>query len=262
MSAFKTRLQALGQRDFRGLVLPLGLILAWYLISKFNLANSAILASPYEVWKEGYGQISSGAFALDLVYSVSRNLGGFVVGGTAGLILGSLLGVSRWADRLISPSFNTIKSIAIFAWIPLISVWFGMGEPAKIIFIAIAAFYPTTINTYEGIRSVHRDHVEVARVFEFSRWQLFRKVILPSASPQIITGIQLALIYSWLATIGAEYFLKSGHGIANSMIDGREHFNMGSVLFGVVVVGVVGAIVNQLAFKLEKHLLGWRNRTA
>ena len=250
------------KRDLRGAVLPLGLLLTWYLVSKFDLANSAILASPAEVIREGYGQVASGAFALDLVSSLARNIAGFIVGGLAGVTLGSLLGLSRWADRLISPSFNAIKQIAIFAWIPLISVWFGMGEPAKIIFIALAAFYPTTLNTFEGIRSVSREHVEVARVFAFSRWQLFRKVVFPAASPQIITGIQLGLIYSWLATIGAEYFLKSGHGIANSMIDGREHFNMGSVLFGVVVVGVVGGLVNQFAGQLERRLLGWRNRTA
>jgi sulfonate transport system permease protein len=250
------------QRDLRGAVLPIGLVVIWYLVSKFDLANSAILASPGEVWAEGYGQIASGAFALDLLYSISRNLAGFALGASIGITLGSILGLSRWADKLISPSFNAIKQIAIFAWIPLIGVWFGMGEPAKIIFIAIAAFYPSTINTFEGIRSVQREHVEVARVFEFSRWQLFRKVIFPAASPQIITGVQLALIYSWLATIGAEYFLKSGHGVANSMIDGREHFNMGSVLFGVVVVGVIGGIVNQVAFSLEKRLLRWRNRSA
>ncbi|WP_348945235.1 ABC transporter permease [Chitinibacter sp. FCG-7] len=250
------------QRDWRGLVLPLALLAAWIGVTNYNLANSAILASPLEVIKEGIKQISSGALFLDLFFSVSRYLGGFALGSLAGIAFGSLLGISRWADRLLSPSFNTIKQIAIFAWIPLISVWVGMGEPAKIVFIAIAAFYPTTINTFEGIRSVHRDHVEVARVFEFSRWQLFRKVVLPSASPQILTGIQLALIYGWLATIGAEYFLKSGYGVANAMVDGREHFNMALVLFGVVVVGITGAIINQIATKLERRQLRWRNRSA
>lgn len=247
------------KRDFRGAVLPLGLLLIWFLISRFDLANSAILASPQTVWLEGYSQIASGAFALDLLYSVSRNLAGFFCGTSAGLLLGSLLGSSRLADRLISPGFNALKQIAIFAWIPLISVWFGMGEPAKIVFIALAAFYPSTINTFEGIRSVQRGHIEVAQVYAFSRWQIFRRVILPAASPQILTGIQLALIYSWLATIGAEYFLKSDHGVGNAMIDGREHFNMGSVLFGVVVVGVIGGVINQSASLLEKRLLRWRN---
>ena len=249
-------------RDLRGAVLPAGLLLLWSLVSHFELANGAILASPVEVWREGFAQIASGDFALDLAASLARNQAGFVLGSLAGITLGCLLGLSQWADKLISPSFNTIKQIAIFAWIPLISVWVGTGEAAKVVFISIAAFYPTTLNTFEGIRSVQREHVEVARVFEFGRWQLFRKLILPAASPQIITGIQLALIYSWLATIGAEYFLKSGHGIANSMIDGREHFNMGSVLFGVLVVGVIGALVNQIAHQLEKKLLRWRNRSA
>lgn len=257
MSTFTKQIQWLRTRDLRGLALPASLLALWWLVSHFQLANQHVLAPPQQVVQEGLSQISGG-FGWDVLASLGRDLAGFFLGGSAGFLLGSLLGVSRLAEKLIGPSFNAVKQIALFAWIPLLSVWFGMGEPAKIIFIAMAAFYPVTINTFEGIRSVSRDYAEVARVYAFSRWQLWRRVIIPAASPQIFTGLHLALIYSWLATIGAEYFLKSGHGVGNTMIDGREHFNMGSVLFGLVVVGCIGATLNQLAVRFERRALVWR----
>lgn len=246
------------QHDWRGLVLPLLLLAGWALASQLDLANRAILASPAEVVREGANQLLAGTLFTDLGHSVLRYLSGFVAGSLAGITLGCLIGVLPLAERLISPSFNAVRQVAIFAWIPLISVWFGMGESGKIVFIAIAAFYPVTLNTFEGIRSVQQAHFEVARVLAFGRVRTFRLLILPAASPQIITGLQLALIYSWLATLGAEYFLKSGHGIANTMIDGREHFNMALVLFGVLVVGLTGGLITYIAQKLEKQALRWR----
>ena len=176
-------------------------------------------------------------------------------------MFGALLGGSRWFDRLIGPSFHTLKQISLFAWIPMLSMWFGLGDAAKIAFIAMAAFFPVVLNTFEGIRSVPREFIEVARVYEFSTWQLLRRVVAPAAAPSIFTGIHLSLIYTWLATLGAEYLLASGKGIGNTLIDGREHFWMDLVLFGVVVIGLVGFILNWLLSALEKRLLAWRDRT-
>lgn len=248
------------QRDFRGWVLPLLLLGSWYGVTTWGLANTHILAPPQAVWIEGYKQLATGDFLLDLAASLSRDLTGFALGGSLGFLLGLLMGVSRWAERLVAPSFNTLKQIAIFAWIPLISAWFGMGESGKVVFIALATFYPMVINVFEGVRGVNRDYMEVARVYQFSYWQRLTRVILPAAAPQILTGVHLALIYAWLATIGAEYFLKSGYGVGNAMIDGREHFNMGSVLFGVLVVGLIGAGINQFSTQLERRLLRWRDQ--
>lgn len=246
-------------RDYRGVALPIALIALWYGVSTFGLVNAHILPPPHEVWLEGYKQLISGSFALDLLSSLSRDAAGLAVGGLLGLLLGIVLGVSRRCERLIAPTFNALKQIAIFAWIPLISAWFGTGESAKVVFVALAAFFPMVINVFEGVRSVSRDYVEVARAFEFGPWQLLRKVVLPAASPQILTGLQLALIYAWLATLGAEYFMKSSYGVGNSMIDGREHFNMGSVLFGVIVVGVIGAVIDRFSTRLERWLMHWRD---
>jgi sulfonate transport system permease protein len=117
------------------------------------------------------------------------------------------------------------------------------------------------LNTFEGIRAVPADLLEVARVLRFNRTQVLWRVVLPSAAPSIFAGIHLGLIYAWLATLGAEYLLVSGKGIGNTMTDGRENFWMDLVIFGVIVVGLVGFTLNWIASRIESRLLAWRGRS-
>jgi sulfonate transport system permease protein len=174
------------------------------------------------------------------------------------VLFGTTLGLSRLADQLLSPSFNTLKQISLFAWLPLLSLWFGLGEPAKVAFIALASFFPVVINTFQGIRASPIELLEVAHVLGYSPRQVLLRVVLPAAAPSIFTGLHLALIYSWLATLGAEYLMVSGQGIGNLLIEGRENFWMDKLLFGVAVVGLVGFGLNVLACAVEHRVLTWR----
>jgi sulfonate transport system permease protein len=140
----------------------------------------------------------------------------------------------------------------------MISVWFGLGDTAKVVFLSLAAFFPVLLNTFEGIRSVPRELIEVGRVFALSPLQMLRRVVLPAALPSIFNGVHLALIYAWLATLGAEYLLTSGIGIGNLLTDGREHLWMDQVLLGVLMVGLVGYALNLAASGIESRLLRWR----
>lgn len=135
--------------------------------------------------------------------SLARELTGFLIGTTLGLALGALLGISRLAHRAIAPSFDTFKQVSLFAWIPLISVWFGLGDVAKVVFLSLAALVPVVVHTSDGIRAVPPQWTEVARTFGYSKLQMLAHVVLPAALPSVFTGIYLALIYSWLATLGA-----------------------------------------------------------
>jgi sulfonate transport system permease protein len=252
---------AIRRPDYRGLALPALLIVVWSLATTFGWVDTRILVSPIETLKTGWHLIIGKMLWLSLGYSLARDASGFVAGSLIGLLLGTLLGTSRLADRLVSPTFHAFKQIAVFAWIPLIAVWFGLGEPAKIAFIALVVFPPVLLNTFDGIRSVSRDYIEVSRAFEFSILQQSLRVILPAALPQIFTGLRLGLIYAWLATIGAEYFLKAGPGVGNILIDGREKFLMDQVIVGVAIVASVGYVLHFLTGRLEKRLLRWRTRS-
>lgn len=242
----------------RGLVLPVVLLVSWDLLTRFQLVNTRLLVRPEKVIDVAYKELTEGALVTQLGYSVARDLGGALLGTLVGIIVGTIMGTSRLGNRLLGPSFHAAKQVAIFAWIPLMSVWLGTGELAKIVFIALAAFYPVVLNTFEGIRAVHPQHIEVAKVFGFNRFQMLFRVAFPSAAPSIFAGFHLALIYSWLATIGAEYLLAAAPGVGNLMIDGRETFRMDKVLLGVLVVGVVGFALSALATRLESRVVRWR----
>jgi len=246
----------------RGLVVPLLLLAAWELATRYHLVNVRLLVRPSLVLGTFVRELEQGELLSQIAASVVRDLGGAALGSAVGILIGTLMGVSRLWDRLLGSSFHAAKQVAIFAWIPLMTVWIGNGEPAKVVFIALAAFYPVVLNTFEGIRSVAPEFVEVARVFRFSRWQVFRGVILPGALPSILAGIQLGLVYSWLATIGAEYLLAAGPGIGNLMIDGREAFQMDKVLVGIVLVGLVGSGISAFAAAIGSWQLRWRPATA
>ena len=242
----------------RAYALPLLLIVLWELLTRFGLVNTRLLVPPTRVIAAGWRELAEGGIVAPLAASLARDLGGAAIGSLFGIAVGSVMGVSRRWEHLLGPSFHAAKQVAIFAWIPLMSVWLGTGELAKVVFVALSAFYPVALNTFEGVRSVSPAHVEVARVFCFTRTQIFVRVVLPGAAPSIATGIKVGLVYAWLGTIGSEYLLAAAPGIGNLMIDGRESFQMDKVLLGVIIVGVAGFAISAAAVACERRLLRFR----
>ena len=247
---------------WRGAVLPLAALALWWIAADRQWVNSALLVSPAKVLDTAWQQIVSDKLWRALSASLARELSGFAIGTVSGLVLGTLLGSWPRFNRIVGPSFNTFKQISLFAWIPLISVWFGLGDVTKVVFLSLAALVPVVVNTCDGIARTPPNLLEVARVYGFTRWQTFSEVVLPAAVPAIFTGIYLALIYSWLATIGAEYLLVSGLGIGNLLIEGSEHFRMDLVLFGMVMIGTVGWAMNASARLVEARIARWSGRLA
>jgi sulfonate transport system permease protein len=220
--------------------------------------QSRILPPVEKVALTAVNQVMHEGLLHHLAASLMRDVAGFVIGTIIGATIGMILGLSRLADKLVMPSFNGLRQIAILAWIPLISIWFGVGEAAKIVFIMAAAVIPMVLNTYEGMRSASSQLIEVAHTLQFSRWQLVTKLYLPAAMPSILTGMHLALIYSWVASVGAEYFMTIGPGIGGLIIAGRERFQMDLVILGILILGLVGFLINRGASAIEARLLRWR----
>ncbi|QBE63787.1 ABC transporter permease [Pseudoduganella lutea] len=252
-------MKTLRETDLRGVMLPLAFLLLWYVVTAMQLVNTKLIVPPGAVVDSAWQVITSGQLLTGLRASLTRDIAGFAAGSTAGILFGLVLGVSRWAERLVGPTFHTLKQISLFAWLPLLSTWLGTGEAAKILFIALSAFYPVALNTFEGVRSVTRAQVEVARVLGFDRWQLAWRLILPAAAPQIATGLHLALLYAWLATIGAEYLLgSSAQGIGSVVIRGKATFHVELIIVGMLLIGLVGMVLNRLATLVESRVLHWR----
>ncbi|ACB94203.1 ABC transporter permease [Beijerinckia indica] len=246
----------------RRLVLPLLVLLVWETASHLELVSPKLLPPLETLVKRGGEEFAQGRLPRDIAASLTRDLLGFALGAMLGTSLGILLGLSSLLRHLIKPTFDALKQIAIFAWIPLVSVWFGIGEAAKIAFIAIAAFTPCLVNTLTGMAGIPRPYIEVAKVLDFSPWSFLTRLAIPAALPSIFTGLHLGLIHSWLATIGAEYFMTAGPGIGGMMIAGREQFEMDLVLLGVILLASIGVLLNNAALHVETYVLSWRKTSA
>lgn len=244
---------------WRGAVLPLALLALWWLATGAGWVNTRLIVPPAAVLRTGVQALQDPLFYQGVLFSLGRDLAGFTAGGMAGLALGVLMGVARWADHALGPTFHTLRQISLFAWLPLLSTWLGYGELSKLVFISLSALYPVALGTFEGVRSVSRAHAEVARVYRFTRLQVLTRLILPAAAPQIATGLTLGLVYAWVATIGSEFLLANwGHGLGNVIIKARAAFNVELIVFGMLAIGLVGALLNRLAARLEARALPWR----
>jgi sulfonate transport system permease protein len=258
-AASGSRASSKSRFDPRGLVLPVLFVAIWYAVTSLHLVNTKLIVPPVGVVTTGWHELADVNFYIGVALSLWRDLSGFVIGAVAGVAVGALIGVSRLADKLIGPTFHTARQISLFAWLPLLSALLGTGDVAKVIFIGFSAFYPVVLGTLEGVRGVSAAHAEVARVYGFTPRQVFFKLILPAASPQILAGVRLGLIYAWLATIGAEFLLvNDGQGLGNIVFKGRNAFNVELIVFGLLAIGLVGNVFNRIAELAERHLLRWR----
>lgn len=245
--------------DPRGLVLPALLIAVWQLAVSLHWVDTRIVVPPLQVLASGWDWIAGGRLLPGLGASLWRDAAGFLAGAAAGVAVGLVLGVSALGNTVFGPTFHTLKHISLFAWIPLLSAFFGRDDLAKVVFIAFSTLYPVALATLEGVRGIARSQQEVARVYGFGPWQSLTRLILPAASPQILAGLHLGLIFAWLATIGSEFLLVgSGEGIGLAVIRGRASFRVDLIVFGMLVIGLIGMAMNELASRAEARLLHWR----
>jgi sulfonate transport system permease protein len=240
-----------------GAVLPILLLSVWAASVHLGLLDVRLWSSPELVLAGGWAVLRDGSLAAALLASLKRDLLGFGIGAGLGLPLGLLLARVRLADRLLGPTLNATRQIALFAWVPFLSLWLGNGEQGRVAFIALGAFFPVLLNTHLGAARVEARYLEVTRVLCLKPHRKLLKVILPSALPAILTGLRLGLIYAWLATIGAEYMFATTSGVGAMMMDARDLFRMDLVILGMMVIGGVGLGLNALLSRLG-HLSLWR----
>ncbi|MDY0872061.1 ABC transporter permease [Dongia rigui] len=243
-----------------GFVLPVLLLALWQVASVTGFADQNFLPPLQDLATRFLNELRAGTLAEDLGLSLLRDLAGFVIGSLIGVGLGLVLGFSPLAARIVGPSLLVHRQIALFAWVPLISVWFGAGEIGKVAFIAFAAFQPNVINTWQGVAAIPAAHVELARALTFRRLDFIRFIALPGALPAIFTGLHAGLIYAWQATIAAELFMTIAPGLGGRLMEGRQLFQMDLVLVAILLMGVIGIIFNKLAALAERRLVHGRGK--
>jgi len=244
--------------SLRALVLPVLILSVWWFITYLGLVSAVILPSPEKVIQTFVTFANNGQLWFNLSVSFGRVVKGFLIGVSAGLCIGSLMGASRLAEKLIGPLFHAVRQVPILGWIPLLILVFGIKENSKIAFIALGSFYPMALNTFEGARSLKKEYYEVARVFEYTKFRLVTTFLLPAAVPAILTGIRTSLSESWMLVVGAEMFASSFGGIGEMIWLAKDAFHIHIVLMGIICIGTVGFVFNWTIGLLEVRLLQWR----
>jgi sulfonate transport system permease protein len=238
-------------------LVPLAVLIFWQIGSWLGAFPETLLPAPTVILKALWEITVSGELLRNLLITFRRVLIGLTLGLSLGFTLGVLTGTFKVVDAIISPLIVIFRQIPMFAWIPMIILGFGIEEQSKIVFITIGTFYPMVINTYDGIKNVDSKFLEVGQVFQYNRFQAFRKIILPSAFPSMMAGFRFSVSMSWMLVVGAE-LLGSSSGVGFMMAWARQLFNMDLVLANVVVVGVIGIFINQGISRFEKRILRWK----
>lgn len=244
-----------------GFVPPVVLLAIWELASVSGWVKPYLLPPPTAVVGAIVEMARSGQLARDLQASALRWLAGFVIGGGLGLVLGSWVGLSRGAERLLDTSVQMLRTVPFLALTPLLVIWLGLDEAPKIALVALASFFPLYINTFAGIRDVDRKLVEVGRVYQLSTPAMLRRVIIPAALPSVFTGVRYGLGVAWLALVIAE-LMGATRGLGYMLIEGRESVRIEVIVAGILLFSIVGKVVDTVVRLLERRFLRWRDTYA
>jgi sulfonate transport system permease protein len=236
--------------------LPLALLAGWELAARTGWLSSRILPEPLAVGQAFVSLAASGELWGHLRTSLWRAITGFAIGGGAGLALGLLTGSWRQAETLLDTTLQMVRNIPALALIPLVILWFGIDETAKLFLLAVGVFFPVYLNTFHGIRSVDAGLIEMARSYGLRGWPLYRDVILPGALPSILVGVRFSLGLVWVLLIVAET-ISAQAGIGYMTMNAREFLQTDVVLLGILLYAFLGKGADLLARGLEKYYLRW-----
>jgi sulfonate transport system permease protein len=229
---------------------------AWEIASNSGWLSSRVLPEPWSVLTAFWGLLRTGELWHHVTVSTGRALAGLAVGGGLGLLLGLMTGTFRIAETLLDTSFQMVRNIPALALIPLVILWFGIDEGAKLFLVALGVFFPIYLNTFHGIRSVDKGLIEMARSYGLDGWPLYRHVILPGALPSVLVGLRFSLGLMWVLLIVAET-ISAQAGIGYLTMNAREFLQTDVVLVGILLYALLGKLADVLAKGLEQWWLRW-----
>ncbi|HLQ72765.1 MAG TPA: aliphatic sulfonate ABC transporter permease SsuC [Bacillota bacterium] len=239
-------------------LLPIILISLWQVLSMVGVISSHILPQPSVVLKTTASLMATGEIWTHISVSTLRALTGFAIGGSIGFLLGLLNGLYPLAKKYLDTTVQMLRNVPHLALIPIVILWFGVGEEAKIFLVAIGVFFPIYINTYHGIRSVDKKLIEMGEVYRLSHWHLFKHVIFKGALPSILVGIRYSLGVMWLTLIVAETVAATS-GIGYMAMNAREFMQLDIVVIAILLYALLGKMADVTAGAFERRLLRWNS---
>ncbi len=237
-------------------LVPLSLVVFWQVAAQLGWISPTVLPAPSDVLAAGWKLTLNGQLPENVLVSARRALSGFAVGGSLAFALGLANGLSRTSERLTDTTVQMLRNIPNLALIPLVILWFGIEEDAKLFLTSLGVFFPIYVNTFHGVRTVDPHLVEMGRSYGMSRFELFRRVILPGALPSIFVGLRYALGIMWLTLIVAET-IAANSGIGYMATNAREFMLVDVVVLAILIYAALGKLADSTVRVLERLCLSW-----
>ncbi|NWJ23937.1 ABC transporter permease [Rhizobium sp. RM] len=243
--------------DLRGAIVPVGALVLLELFVRMGWVSPYVLPPPSDLYTT-FLYLAEGPLWTNIAASALRVLIGFTVGSLLAIVVGSVVGLWYSAERYLEPSFQALRAVPSLAWVPLLMIWFGIGETSKIVLIAKSAFFPVYLSLFSGIRNVDRKLVEVGEMYRQPLPVLVWRILIPASLPHLFTGLRYGLSLAWLSVVAAE-LLAASEGIGYMLSDGRELSRPDLVLIAIICLAVLGKISDSLFKLIEDRCLSWRD---
>lgn len=235
------------------------IICGWIL---FSSVHPELMPEPYAVWQRLIRTFTKPVAKVTLLghamASLKRVLLALVVSWVFGIGFGILIGWSRNARAFFGSIFEVIRPIPPIAWIPIIIMWFGIGEFPKVLLVFIGTFVPLVINTSAGIEMVDKINIHVGKIFGGNDLQILKEIVIPTALPSIFAGIRTSVSSGWTTVLAAE-MLGANEGLGSLVTRGWQGSDLSLVLVSVITIAMIGALLSILLQRLERVVCPWNN---
>ena len=238
------------------IILLLLVLAVWTILEKRGSLNTVIMPAPSKILSTFISLVKSGQLWKNLTISLLRVLKGYLLAASLGVILGILIGLFRNLNRLTDLLIQIIKPIPPIAWIPLVILWFGIGEEGKVFLIFLGGFFTILINVVDGIRQTDRKLIEVSQAMETPFLKHIFLLVIPHSAPNIFTGLRVGLSSCWMCVVAAE-LVSSTTGLGYMIMNARQFGQTDVVIVGMLTIGVLGKVMDSLLKVVEKAVIRW-----
>jgi taurine transport system permease protein len=240
-----------------------GIIFLWWLATTLGWVKPLFLPGPgavlrkfLQVWNEGF---TNTAFLTHVAVSTARVFGAFLLACLIGIPLGLAMGMSPLVRGIFDPPIEFYRPIPPLAYLPLMIIWFGIGEMSKVLLIFLSVLAPVALGARAGVKSAAIEQIHAAYSFGASRWQVMRHVILPSALPEILTAMRIGIGFGWTTLVAAE-MVAATEGLGYMVLSASQFLQTSTVIMGIVVIAAIAYAFDLLMRFIERKVVPWKGR--
>ena len=236
------------------LIVPIIIVLFWALLTTYTgIIPSYLIPSPHDVFSAFEELLVNGSLISDTLDTLTRVLLGFIVAAAVAIPVGILIGWSKTVENYLSFTIGLLRPIPPIAWIPFAILWFGLGLGSAIFVIFIGSIFPILINTADGVKRIDKVYIESASTLGANQYQTLRKVVVPAALPNIITGLKVGMGIALMCTVAAE-MIGSNNGLGYLILTATSMLDSASAIVGMLTIGVIGLGFEYIFTRMERKI--------